>query len=75
MTSVLAACEQVRLCDQFERGHGELTLDERLGVLWGELTAGHPVVCPLCGDVFAPRYGAQAAPVGGRCQGCGTTIA
>jgi len=58
----------------FEQGGG-LTLDDLVVGVWEGLSAHRAVACPACGGEMAPRYGAGPAPVGGRCRGCGTTIA
>lgn len=54
---------------------GGLTLDDLLVGVWEGLSAHRTVACPACGEEMTPRYGAGPAPVGGRCRGCGTTIA
>jgi hypothetical protein len=51
------------------------TLDELLVGVWEGLVAHRTVACPACGEAMTPRYSAGPAPVGGRCTGCGTTIA
>jgi hypothetical protein len=51
------------------------TLDDLLVGVWEGLVAHRTVACPACGEAMAPRYSAGPAPVGGRCKGCGTTIA
>jgi hypothetical protein len=55
-------------------GRGGRTLDELIVGVWEDLTAHHAVACPVCGGTMRPRYGSGAAPVGGRCTGCGTTL-
>ena len=55
-------------------GRGGRTLDELIVGVWEELTAHHAVACPACGASMRPRYGSGAAPVGGRCSSCGTTL-
>jgi hypothetical protein len=57
-----------------EQGGG-LTLDDLVVGVWEGLSAHRTVACPACGEAMTPRYGAGPAPVGGRCSGCGTTIA
>lgn len=54
---------------------GGPTLDDLLVGVWEGLSAHRTVACPLCGEAMTPRYGAGPAPVGGRCRGCGTTMA
>jgi hypothetical protein len=54
---------------------GGQTLDELLVGVWEGLATQLVVDCPICGATMKPRYGAGAAPVGGRCGRCGTTIA
>jgi hypothetical protein len=65
-----------------QRGHerrggasGGPTLDDLVVGVWEGLAAHRSVACLACGEAMTPRYGAGPAPVGGRCQGCGTTIA
>ena len=53
---------------------GRLTLDEVIVGAWESLAAHHAVACPVCGGEMRPRYGSGAAPVGGRCTGCGSTL-
>lgn len=54
---------------------GGLTLDDLVVGVWEGLTAHRTVACLACGEAMTPRYSAGPAPVGGRCTGCGTTIA
>ena len=61
------------------RPHGHaprdrLTLDDVLSAAWDGLAAHHSVTCPVCSGSMAPRYGSGAAPVGGRCKRCGSTL-
>jgi hypothetical protein len=53
---------------------GRRTLDELIVGVWEDLTAHHAAACPVCGESMRPRYGSGAAPVGGRCGGCGSTL-
>jgi hypothetical protein len=55
-------------------GRGRRTLDELIVGVWEDLTAHHAAACPVCGESMRPRYGSGAAPVGGRCGGCGSTL-
>jgi hypothetical protein len=55
-------------------GRGRRTLDELIVGVWEDLTAHHAAACPMCGASMQPRYGSGAAPVGGRCGGCGSTL-
>jgi hypothetical protein len=55
-------------------GRGSRTLDELIVGVWEDLTAHHAAACPVCGKTMRPRYGSGAAPVGGRCTGCGSTL-
>ena len=56
-------------------GDGGPTLDRAITQAWEGLVAGRAVGCLVCGAQLAPRYGASsAAPVGGRCTGCGSTL-
>jgi hypothetical protein len=50
------------------------TLDEALSALWGELTTGTAIDCPVCGGAMEPRHSAGAGVVGGRCSTCATTL-
>jgi hypothetical protein len=50
------------------------TLDDVLSAAWDGLAAHHSVTCPVCNGSMAPRYGSGAAPVGGRCKRCGSTL-
>jgi hypothetical protein len=51
------------------------TLDEALSALWGELSTGTAIDCPVCGGAMEPRHSAGAGVVGGRCGSCATTLA
>jgi hypothetical protein len=55
-------------------GRGRRTLDELIVGVWEDLTARHAAACPMCGGSMEPRYGSGAAPVGGRCGSCGSTL-
>jgi hypothetical protein len=67
-----AECRQV--APPAAEGRGRRTLDELIVGVWEDLTAHHAAACPVCGDAMRPRYGSGAAPVGGRCTGCGSTL-
>jgi hypothetical protein len=55
--------------------HGGPTLEGAITRAWEGLAAHRGVGCPVCGGQMAPRYGAAgAAPVGGRCHDCGSTL-
>jgi hypothetical protein len=54
-------------------GHGE-TLDRLVVSSWERLTSHADAPCLLCGGTMEPGYGAHAAPIGGRCRDCGTTL-
>jgi len=55
---------------------GRSTLDDVITSAWEDLAAHRTTDCPLCGGVLQPRYAAAgAAPLGGRCTSCGTTLA
>lgn len=52
------------------------TVGELIGRTFATLCTHKGAACPLCGGRMAARYGASgAAPVGGRCGDCGTTLA
>lgn len=58
-------------------GHGDggPTLEGVIAGAWEGLAAHRDVGCPVCGGRMAPRYGAAGmAPVGGRCQDCGSAL-
>jgi hypothetical protein len=54
-------------------GSGE-TLDRLVVSSWERLVSHADAPCLLCGGTMEPRYGAHAAPIGGRCRDCGTTL-
>jgi hypothetical protein len=57
------------------RADGRPTLEGMITGAWEGLVASRGVGCPVCGGHMAPRYGASgAAPVGGRCNDCGSTL-
>jgi hypothetical protein len=58
----------------FDAVGGEPTLDELIVGVWEGLAAHGVVECPVCGEEMAPVYGAQARPIGGRCQGCASEL-
>ncbi|MBV9004613.1 MAG: hypothetical protein JOZ98_12090 [Solirubrobacterales bacterium] len=58
----------------FDGEGGEPMLDEVLAGVWEGLTAHRPAACPVCGERMHPEYGAHARPIGGRCEGCGSTL-
>jgi hypothetical protein len=53
--------------------HGP-TLDDLVAGAWEGLLAGAPADCLVCGTAMTPRHSAGAGVVGGRCDGCGTTV-
>jgi hypothetical protein len=55
-------------------GRGRRTLDDLIVGVWEDLTAHHAAACPMCGASMRPRYGSGAAPVGGRCTSCDSTL-
>jgi len=55
-------------------GRGRRTLDDVIVGVWEDLIAHHAVACPVCGGQMRPRYGSGAAPVGGRCASCHSTL-
>jgi hypothetical protein len=54
--------------------HRPATLDDVVSAAWEGLIGHHSVTCPVCSGSMAPRYGSGAAPVGGRCKRCGSTL-
>ena len=61
--------------DVVSAADGQATLDDLLIGTWAGLLADHTVSCPVCAGAMLPRLGAGAAPVGGRCGDCGSTLA
>jgi hypothetical protein len=55
-------------------GAAGVTLDDVIVGAWQQLLDHHSVSCPVCSGSMAPRYGAGAAPVGGRCADCGSAL-
>jgi hypothetical protein len=53
---------------------GQATLEDVVSGAWEGLVAHRGVDCPVCGGHMSPRYGAGAAPVGGRCRDCGSAL-
>lgn len=51
---------------------GGPTLDDAVVGVWEGLAARVVVACPLCGGALRPHLAPDA--VGGRCDGCGTTL-
>ena len=70
-TLVAERLERPSLFDAAGRGP---TLDDALSGAWEGLAAHAAVVCPVCAGRMAPRYGAGAAALGGRCEECETTL-
>ncbi len=58
----------------FDAVGGEPTLDETIAGAWEGLIAHRGVQCPICEGHMLPEYGAQALPIGGKCQSCATTF-
>ncbi len=58
----------------FDSVGGEPTLDEMIAGAWEGLIAHRAVACPVCAGPMRPAYGAQALPIGGRCESCATTF-
>ena len=70
----MSSATLMRAPSLFEQG-GEPTMDEVLAGVWEGLVAHRSVECPVCGAEMRPQYGAHARPIGGRCAGCGSTLA
>ena len=51
-----------------------VTLDHVISGVWDDLSAHRTVTCPVCRGQMAPRYGAGAQPVGGRCRRCNSSL-
>jgi hypothetical protein len=51
------------------------TLDDAMSSLWRDLLRAESAACPVCGEPMQPRHSAGAGVVGGRCGGCGSTVA
>jgi hypothetical protein len=76
-----AAAEPAVRVDTGHRPEGQLvtvgsgeTLDRLVVSSWERLASHADAACLLCGGTMEPRYGAHAAPIGGRCRDCGTTL-
>lgn len=51
------------------------TLADVVADAWDGLVFARGAACVVCGGHMSPRYGASAcAPVGGRCDDCGSTL-
>jgi hypothetical protein len=60
--------------DERDQGGGQ-TLEVLIAELWEALDADGCVACPVCGEQrMQARYSAGSAAVGGRCQGCGSSL-
>jgi hypothetical protein len=73
-TPVPATPEPAAAPSPAPRERDRVTLDEVLSAVWEGLAGHHSVTCPVCSGSMAPRYGSGAAPVGGRCKRCGSTL-
>lgn len=56
------------------RRTAEPTLEQLIGGTWSELGLRAVAACPMCGGRLQARWGAGPAPVGGRCDDCGTEL-
>ena len=72
MTTLLA--EPPQLCHDAPAGGRGPTLDDVIVGAWEGLAAGRTAPCPVCSGTLAPRYGAGAAAVAGRCRDCGSEL-
>jgi tRNA(Ile2) C34 agmatinyltransferase TiaS len=61
-------------CRPRPNGDDGPTLDDVITRAWEVLRADVPAACPACGGELLPRHSAGAGVVGGRCDGCGTTL-
>lgn len=52
----------------------EPTLEQLIVGTWSELGRRAAAACPMCGGRLRARWGAGPAPVGGRCDDCGTEL-
>lgn len=50
------------------------TLEQLIGGTWSELGRRAVAACPMCGGRLQARWEAGPAPVGGRCDSCGTEL-
>jgi hypothetical protein len=71
--SALAMAERVH-AQHTEASDRSPSLDRLIAGAWTQLVAHRAVECPLCGEQMAPKYGAHALPIGGRCLSCGTEL-
>jgi hypothetical protein len=58
----------------FESLDGGPTLSDAIAGAWEGLAAHADVACPVCGAAMSPRYAAGSVAVGGRCDGCGSSL-
>jgi hypothetical protein len=71
----LLVAEPERPPTLFDAADAGLSLEDVIGGAWSGLRAGRVVACPVCGGALEPRFGAGAAPVGGRCSSCRSELA
>jgi hypothetical protein len=50
------------------------TLDDLFTGAWTALSAGATATCPVCTSTMRPRWSAGAGAIGGRCDGCGSSL-
>jgi len=51
------------------------TLEDLVRDTWGSLLTGARPACPVCAAELTPRESAGSGVVGGRCGGCGSSLA
>jgi hypothetical protein len=50
------------------------TLEDVISGAWEDLTAHRTATCPVCAAEMTPRYGSGPSAVGGRCNGCESSL-
>ena len=77
MSSVLAPDRPLTLDLEPRPGPGarRRTLEDLVQETWNALLSGARAACPVCGAELGARHSAGAGVVGGRCDGCGSSLA
>ena len=60
---------------RLEPGPRGRTLEDLVHDTWGALLTGARPACPVCATELTPRESAGSGVVGGRCDGCGSSLA
>ena len=77
MSPVLAPDRPLTLDVEPRLGPGarSRTLEQLVQDTWGALLTGAHAACPVCAAELRPRHSASSRVVGGRCDGCGSSLA